>query len=205
MLRFRVRPCTSLLLRPIPGNERFGLGPFFRIEPLGMEYIAAALEGAWSSGRPSPTSGSAAPVEQQLRRTRPDLVGIAGMHALETDEVLGLAARDPSRSRRAVPIVDRRPHRCRVSGAVPVRPASTPSVLDDGERALPRDRRRHREAASAHARFQVSPLADQSGGVRRTEATSGRRSTWTTFRSPPGGLSMAGVAVRLPCRIVRRG
>src|SRR5436190_17142229 len=33
-----------LLLRPVPGNERFGLGPFFRIEPLGMEYIAAALE-----------------------------------------------------------------------------------------------------------------------------------------------------------------
>ena len=35
-----------LLLRPVPGNERFGLGPFFRIEPLGMEYIAAALETA---------------------------------------------------------------------------------------------------------------------------------------------------------------
>jgi len=33
-----------LLLRPIPGNDRFGLGPFFRIEPLGLEYIAAALE-----------------------------------------------------------------------------------------------------------------------------------------------------------------
>ena len=33
-----------LLLRPAPGNERFGLGPFFRIEPLGMEYVAAALE-----------------------------------------------------------------------------------------------------------------------------------------------------------------
>ncbi len=33
-----------LLLRPVPGNQRFGLGPFFRIEPLGMEYIAAAFE-----------------------------------------------------------------------------------------------------------------------------------------------------------------
>ena len=31
------------LLRPIPGNECFGLGPFFRIEPLWMEYIARAL------------------------------------------------------------------------------------------------------------------------------------------------------------------
>ena len=35
-----------LLLRPVPRNERFGLGPFFRIEPLGMEFVAAALEAA---------------------------------------------------------------------------------------------------------------------------------------------------------------
>ena len=32
-----------LLVRPDPGNERFGLGPFFRVEPLGLEYIGAAL------------------------------------------------------------------------------------------------------------------------------------------------------------------
>jgi len=32
-----------LLLRPDPGNEQFGLGPFFRVEPLGLEYVAAAL------------------------------------------------------------------------------------------------------------------------------------------------------------------
>ena len=35
-----------LLLRPVPRNERFGLGPFFRIEPLGMAFVAAALEAA---------------------------------------------------------------------------------------------------------------------------------------------------------------
>ena len=29
-----------LLLRPVPANERFGLGPFFRIEPLSLRYIA---------------------------------------------------------------------------------------------------------------------------------------------------------------------
>ena len=32
-----------LLIRPDPGNERFGLGPFFRVEPLGLEYVASAL------------------------------------------------------------------------------------------------------------------------------------------------------------------
>ena len=32
-----------LLIRPDSGNERFGVGPFFRVEPLGLEYVAAAL------------------------------------------------------------------------------------------------------------------------------------------------------------------
>src|SRR5437870_7474886 len=80
-----------LLLRPVPANERFGLGPFFRIEPLGMEYIAAALEadGHLVTLADLRFSGS---LDHQMRRTRPALVGIAAMHALETDEVLALAA-----------------------------------------------------------------------------------------------------------------
>src|SRR5216683_1756504 len=42
-----------LLLRPDPGNERFGLGPFFRVEPLGLEYIRV-LETARAVRRASP-------------------------------------------------------------------------------------------------------------------------------------------------------
>ncbi len=80
-----------LLLRPVPGNERFGLGPFFRIEPLGMEYIAAALEarGHQVTLADLRFSGS---LSVQLRSARPALVGIAAMHALETDAVRALAA-----------------------------------------------------------------------------------------------------------------
>ena len=89
-----------LLLRPVPGNERFGLGPFFRIEPLGMEYIAAALEAQRSPRRRSPISGSAARSNTWFGTPRPALVGIAAMHALETDEVLALARTRPARSRR---------------------------------------------------------------------------------------------------------
>src|SRR4051812_35252254 len=79
-----------LLLRPVPGNERFGLGPFFRIEPLGMEYIAAALEarGHHVTLADLRFSGS---LKSQLQAARPALVGIAAMHALETDEVVALA------------------------------------------------------------------------------------------------------------------
>ena len=80
-----------LLLRPVPGNERFGLGPFFRIEPLGMEYIAAALEAGGHRVTLADLRFSRA-LDHQMRQTRPELVGIAAMHALETDEVLALAA-----------------------------------------------------------------------------------------------------------------
>ncbi|MCS6914205.1 MAG: radical SAM protein [Myxococcales bacterium] len=79
-----------LLLRPDPGNERFGLGPFFRVEPLGLEYIAAALlqrghQVALSDLRFPPRLATC------VRRARPQLVGISCMHALEYDRVLETA------------------------------------------------------------------------------------------------------------------
>lgn len=124
-----------LLLRPIPENERFGLGPFFRIEPLGMEYIAAALEADGHTVTLVDLRFSR-PVEHYLDRCRPGLVGIAAMHALETDNVLALAAR-VRRAAPGVPLV--------IGGHTA---AAYPSpfltadvdavVLDDGERALPR-------------------------------------------------------------------
>lgn len=124
-----------LLLRPKPGNERFGLGPFFRIEPLGMEYIAAALQARGHTATLADLRFSSG-VEHQLRKVRPELVGIAGMHALETDSVLDLA----SRVRRAAPDVP-----IIVGGHTA---AAFPSpflssnvdavVVDDGEQTVPR-------------------------------------------------------------------
>jgi len=79
-----------LLLRPDPGNERFGLGPFFRVEPLGLEYIGAALRACghepWVADlrfRPS--------LDAWIRRTRPRLVGISCLHSLEYDRVRATA------------------------------------------------------------------------------------------------------------------
>jgi radical SAM superfamily enzyme YgiQ (UPF0313 family) len=123
-----------LLLRPVPENERFGLGPFFRIEPLGMEYIAAALEANGHEvtlvdlrfGRP---------LDYYLAQ-RPSLVGIAAMHALETENVLELAARVRA-SLPDVPLVvgghtaAAYPHPFAHAGIDAI-------VLDDGERAVPR-------------------------------------------------------------------
>jgi len=81
-----------LLFRPDPGNERFGLGPFFRVEPLGLEYVAAALR---RQGH-EPTVVDLRfghSVRAWVRRTRPALVGISCMHALEYDQVLEVARR----------------------------------------------------------------------------------------------------------------
>jgi len=79
-----------LLLRPHPGNEQFGLGPFFRVEPLGLEYVASALLAKGHSVtladlrfRPG--------AETWVRRTRPRIVGISCLHALEYDQVVETA------------------------------------------------------------------------------------------------------------------
>jgi radical SAM superfamily enzyme YgiQ (UPF0313 family) len=123
-----------LLLRPVPANERFGLGPFFRIEPLGMEYIAAALEARGHRVtlvdlrfRPS--------LAAHIRASRPALVGIAAMHALETDEVVALAERIRTLLP-DVPIVVGG-HTAAAYPAPFLVPAVTAVVLDDGERAMP--------------------------------------------------------------------
>lgn len=79
-----------LLLRPHPGNDRFGLGPFFCVEPLGLEYIGAALLAAGHRVtiadlrfRPRLTTW--------LKRARPQLVGISCLHTLEFERVLETA------------------------------------------------------------------------------------------------------------------
>src|ERR1700730_4000959 len=79
-----------LLLRPDPGNERFGLGPFFRVEPLGLEYIGAALlqRGHDVTVADLRLGGS---VASWIRRTQPRVVGLSGMHALEYDKILETA------------------------------------------------------------------------------------------------------------------
>ena len=79
-----------LLLRPDPGNERFGLGPFFRVEPLGLEYVAAALR---QRGH-EPTIVDLRfghSIRSWIRKTRPSVVGISCMHALEYDQILAVA------------------------------------------------------------------------------------------------------------------
>ena len=123
-----------LLLRPVPGNERFGLGPFFRIEPLGMEYIAAALEARGHRVTLADLRFSR-PLERVLRDSRPALVGIAAMHALESDEVMGLVRQVRRLSPEVQVVIGGH-----TAAAYPdpfISPDVSAVVLDDGERTLP--------------------------------------------------------------------
>ena len=87
-----------LLLRPVAPNERFGLGPFFRIEPLGLEYVAAAVrrdghEVAIHDLRFVPRQGRGSALHALLAREQPDVVGVASAHTLDTDEAIDVARR----------------------------------------------------------------------------------------------------------------
>lgn len=83
-------PIDILLVRPRSPNERFGLGPFFRVEPLGLEYVAATLQAEGHrvsivDQRFSP------PIERIVRQLSPDLVGISCMHTVDIPTTLEVA------------------------------------------------------------------------------------------------------------------
>jgi hopanoid C-3 methylase len=87
-----------LLIRPHPGNDKFGLGPFFQVEPLGLEYLGAALQ---RRGDTVTIADLRFPpgIATWIRRSRPRLIGISCLHALEYDRVIATA----HEARRAAP------------------------------------------------------------------------------------------------------
>jgi radical SAM superfamily enzyme YgiQ (UPF0313 family) len=123
-----------LLLRPAPANERFGLGPFFRIEPLGMEYIGAALLGRGHEVTLRDLRFSRS-VEHYIRTVRPRVVAVACMHALETDDALAVVRRVRHASKNAFILVGGH------SAAAYPSPFFQSDVdavcVDDGERVVP--------------------------------------------------------------------
>jgi hopanoid C-3 methylase len=170
-----------LLLRPAPGNERFGLGPFFRIEPLGMEYIAAALEAAGHAVTLADLRFTR-PLEHQMRAARPGLVGIAAMHALETDDVLDLA-RAVHRLAPDVPIVVGGHTAAAYATPFLVDPVDA-VVRDDGERALSR----------------IADALERGLTLRDVPGVTVRRRSGEVFETPHDSAAYALDDVPLPAR-----
>lgn len=123
-----------LLLRPHPGNDRFGLGPFFCVEPLGLEYLGTALR---SQGhqvtiadlrfRPGASTW--------IRRTRPVVVGIGCLHSLEFDRVIETAREVRQASPEAFIVVGG--HAAAAYSTALECDAIDAIVVDDGEEVVP--------------------------------------------------------------------
>lgn len=123
-----------LLLRPAPRNQRFGLGPFFQIEPLGLEYVGAALERDGHTVTLRDLRFSP-PVERLVSIARPAVVGVACMHALEIADAVEVIERVRRASPGAVIIVGG--HSASAYPAPFIRADVNGVCLDDGERAVP--------------------------------------------------------------------
>jgi radical SAM superfamily enzyme YgiQ (UPF0313 family) len=76
-----------LLLRPPSPNERFGLGPFFRVEPLGLEYVGQALLAAGHSVRLLDLRFGSS-LSRTLARFRPGIVAASVTHVIDAPTTL---------------------------------------------------------------------------------------------------------------------
>ena len=81
-----------LLAKPAASAIDFGLAPFFQTEPLGLQYIAAALARRGHVPVVADLRFDRRGMRPLLERTRPELVGLSCVHILDVDATLALAA-----------------------------------------------------------------------------------------------------------------
>lgn len=155
-----------LLLRPVAPNERFGLGPFFKIEPLGLEYVAAALKRDGHEARIFDlrfVRGGERGVMKLLQREQPDVVGIASAHTLDTNEAIALARLVKAWRREAFTLIGGH------AAAVFPEPFLADAAVDalcceDGERVVPE---------FVRALKNKTPLRDVAGLIAREHGARG--------------------------------
>jgi hypothetical protein len=80
-----------LLVKPRSSAAHFGLAPFFRTEPLGLEYIAAALGAGGHQVRIVDMSFQRRTMARLIKSFRPGLVGLSCVHILDAAETVQLA------------------------------------------------------------------------------------------------------------------
>ena len=80
-----------MLVKPRPTAVQFGLAPFFQTEPLGLEYIAAAVRAHGHAVQVVDMRFERSRVAAILGLFRPQIVGIACLHILDVPATLDLA------------------------------------------------------------------------------------------------------------------
>jgi len=81
-----------LLVKPAPAAIDFGLAPFFQTEPLGLQYVASALEECGHTATIVDLRFDRRRFRRILERARPDVVGISAVHILDADAARKLAS-----------------------------------------------------------------------------------------------------------------
>ena len=81
-----------LLIKPRSSAAHFGLAPFFRTEPLGLEYIAAALGAHGHQVRIVDLCFERQGMARLIKSFRPEIVGVSCVHILDVHATLQLAA-----------------------------------------------------------------------------------------------------------------
>lgn len=160
-----------LLVRPISANERFGLGPFFRVEPLGLEYIAAALIARGHEVRIADLRFGQS-LQRLLRTFRPAIVGVACLHIVDVPGALETARAVKRHDRATRTLVGGHAAATFPKGVFDA--AVDAIAVEDGEATVP---------AFVTAVQQGRPIAEVPGLWVLSDA----RSTPPTFmRTPPG-------------------
>ncbi len=80
-----------LLVKPRSSAAHFGLAPFFRTEPLGLEYISAALGASGHQVRIVDMSFERRTMARLIKSFQPEMVGISCVHILDAAATLQLA------------------------------------------------------------------------------------------------------------------
>lgn len=80
-----------LLVKPRSSAVHFGLAPFFRTEPLGLEYIAATLGARGHQVRIVDLCFERQSMARLIKSFRPEIAGISCLHILDTSATLQLA------------------------------------------------------------------------------------------------------------------
>ena len=162
-----------LLTRPVSPNERFGLGPFFKVEPLGLEYIARELLQAGHEVHIADLRFSQ-PLRTVLGRFRPAVVGIACAHTVDVPAALEVATRVKRHDQSVFTLIGGH------AAAVYPKPLLAPDVdaicVQDGEAAVP---------ALIDSLEAAAPLTEVRGFLIRRDRASGRRVSGNDARYDP--------------------
>lgn len=81
-----------LLIKPSSSAIDFGLAPFFQTEPLGVEYVAAALARQGHAVSVADLRFDRRSVPRLIKDHAPDVVGLSCVHVLEADATVKFAA-----------------------------------------------------------------------------------------------------------------